>query len=287
MQEIVNRVFIETHYPGVTLGAISREHGLILVDSPFRQDDTRSWRSSLMNLSGGIARILVQMDAHIDRSMGAKAMECTILSHIEAANVFQNRPASIKAQTVDAGAEWENYNGLGSIRWGTPHITFSDHMTLHWDENSVELEYRPGIADGSIWVDLPVEKVLFVGDAVVSKQSPFLGDADLPLWIEHLKSLLTNKYQDYFLVSGRDGLVTADDVHNQIIFLKEVYEKTQDLASQKSSLDAVGKLVPDLMKRLVNIPAKQYDLHEKRLTYGLQMYYAHRFMEKSSKKEVN
>ena len=271
----------------MTLGAISRDHGLILVDSPFRQDDTRSWRSSLMNLSGGIARILVQMDAHIDRSMGAKAMECTILSHIEAANVFQNRPASIKAQTVDAGAEWENYNGLGSIRWGTPHITFSDHMTLHWDENSVELEYRPGIADGSIWVDLPVEKVLFVGDAIVSKQSPFLGDADLTLWIEHLKSLLTNKYQDYFLVSGRDGLVTADDVHNQIIFLKEVYEKTQDLASQKSSLDAVGKLVPDLMKRLVNIPAKQYDLHEKRLTYGLQMYYAHRFMEKSSKKEVN
>jgi len=285
MQEIVNRVFIETHYPGVTLGAISREHGLILVDSPFRQDDTRSWRASLLNLGGGIARILVQMDAHIDRSMGAKAMECTILSHIEAANVFQNRPASIKAQTLDAGAEWENYNGLGSIRWGTPHITFSDHMTLHWDENSVELDFRPGIADGSIWVDLPVEKVLFLGDAVVSKQSPFLGDADLSLWIEHLKSLFTPQYQDYFLVSGRDGLVTLEDVHILINFLKEVNDKIQDLAAQKSSLDVVGKLVPDLMKKLVNIPAKQYELHEKRLTYGLQMYYAQRYMEKPSKKE--
>ncbi len=287
MQEIVNRVFIETHYPGVTLGAISREHGLILVDSPFRQDDTRSWRSSLLNLGGGVARILVQMDAHIDRSMGAKAMECTILSHIEAANVFQNRPASIKAQTLDAGAEWENYNGLGSIRWGTPHITFSDHMFLHWDENLVELDYHPGIADGSIWVDLPVEKVLFLGDAVVSKQSPFLSDADLPLWIEHLKSLFSKKYQEYFLVSGRDGLVTLEDVHNQIDFLSEINEKVQDLASQKSTLDAVGKLVPDLMKKLAYLPAKQYELHEKRLTYGLQMYYAHRYLDKPSKKEVN
>jgi glyoxylase-like metal-dependent hydrolase (beta-lactamase superfamily II) len=287
MQEIVNRVFIETHYPGVTLGAISREHGLILVDSPFRQDDTRSWRSSLLNLGGGVARILVQMDAHIDRSMGAKAMECTILSHIEAANVFQNRPASIKAQTLDAGAEWENYNGLGSIRWGTPHITFSDHMFLHWDENLVELDYRPGIANGSIWVDLPVEKVLFLGDAVVSKQTPFLSDADLPLWIEHLKSLFSKKYQEYFFVSGRDGLITLDDVHNQIDFLSEINEKVQDLAVQKSPLDVVGKLVPDLMKKLPRLPSKQFELHEKRLTYGLQMYYAHRYLDKPSKKEVS
>lgn len=287
MQEIANRVFIETHYPGVTLGAISREHGLILVDSPFRQDDTRSWRAALHNLRGGVARILVQMDAHIDRSMGAKAMECTILSHIEAANVFQNRPASIKAQAIDAGAEWENYNGLGSIRWGTPHITFSDHMYLHWDENMVEIEYRPGNADGSIWVDLPVEKVLFLGDAVVSKQSPFLSDANLPLWIEHLKSLFSKKYQDYFLVSGRDGLVTLEDAHNQIEFLSEINEKVQDLAAQKATLDAVSKLVPDLMKRLASLPAKHYELQEKRLTYGLQMYYAHRFLDKPSKKEVN
>ncbi len=287
MQEIVDRVFIETHYPGVTLGAISREHGLVLVDSPFRQDDTRSWRSSLLNLGGGVARILVQMDAHIDRSMGAKAMECTILSQIEAANVFQNRPASIKAQTVDAGAEWENYNGLGSIRWGTPHITFSDHMTLHWDENPIELDYKPGIADGSIWVDLPVEKVLFVGDAVVSKQTPFLGEADLPTWIEHLKSLFVDKYQEYFFVSGRSGLVTMEDVHNQVEFLTEMNEKVQELAGQKSSLDAIGRLVPDLMKKLTNIPPKQYELHEKRLTYGLQMYYAQRYLEKQSKKEVS
>lgn len=287
MQEIVDRVFIETHYPGVTLGAIEREHGLILVDSPFRQDDTRSWRSSLLNLGGGIARILVQMDAHIDRSMGAKAMECTILSHIEAANIFQNRPASIKAQAIDSGAEWENYNGLGSIRWGTPHITFSEHMTLHWDPNPVELEYRPGIAYGSIWVDLPVEKVLFFGDAILNKQTPFLSDADLPIWIGHLKSLFTPKYQDYFLVSGRSGLVTLEEVHHQVEFLSEVNEKVTELGSHKASLDAVSKLVPDLMKKLVNLPAKQYELQEKRLSYGLQMYYAQRYLEKSLKKEVN
>ena len=51
MQEITNRVYLETQYPGVTLGAIGRKHGLILIDSPFRPDDAKSWRSSLLNLS--------------------------------------------------------------------------------------------------------------------------------------------------------------------------------------------------------------------------------------------
>jgi len=64
MQEIAPHIFIETAYPGVTLGAISWPHGLILVDSPYRTDDVRVWRTSLLNMSGGIDRILVNLDAH-------------------------------------------------------------------------------------------------------------------------------------------------------------------------------------------------------------------------------
>jgi len=287
MQEVIDRVFIENVYPGVTLGAIIRENGLVLVDSPFRQDDTRAWRAALLHLNGGTSRILVQLDTHIDRSMGAKAMECTILSHIEAANIFQTRPASIKAQTLDAGAEWETYNGLSSIRWGTPHITFSDHISIHWDEKPVEIDYKPGIANGSVWVDLPEEKVLFIGDMVVCSQPPFLSDADLPLWINHLESLFEPRYQDYLLIGGRDGLVTLDNVQNQMNFLIEVHNRVQELADQKASLEVVSHLVPDLMKILIDVPAKLYDLHEKRLTYGLQMYYAHRYLDKNNKKETH
>ena len=42
MQEISPKVFIETSYPGVTLGAIDWTHGLILVDAPFRPEDIRA-----------------------------------------------------------------------------------------------------------------------------------------------------------------------------------------------------------------------------------------------------
>ncbi len=35
MQEITNRIYMETQYPGVTLGAIGRKQGLVLIDAPF------------------------------------------------------------------------------------------------------------------------------------------------------------------------------------------------------------------------------------------------------------
>jgi glyoxylase-like metal-dependent hydrolase (beta-lactamase superfamily II) len=285
MQEIANHVFIDTQYPGVTLGAISRKHGLILVDSPFRQDDARSWRSALLNLGGGIARMLIQMDAHMDRTMGAKALECTILSHHDAANAFQNRPASIKAQTVDAGAEWESFNGLGSIRWGTPHITFTEEMMVHWDDSPIRIQHKPGISEGSIWAELLEEKIIFLGDAVVCLQTPFLGSGNFPEWIQHLSKLVTPEYQDYFFVGGRNGLVTIEDIHEQISFLSLVNDQLLDLASFKTGLDAVNKLVPDLMKKIRGIQADQYDLFAKRLAYGLQTNYSRRFLEKNSKRE--
>lgn len=285
MQEIAKHIFIETQYPGVTLGAIGRKHGLILVDSPFRQDDARSWRSALLNQSGGVARMLIQLDGHMDRTMGAKALECTILSHLDAASAFQNRPASIKAQTTDAGAEWESFNGLGSIRWGTPHITFSEQMIVHWDDCPIRIEHKAGISEGCSWVELTEEKILFLGDAVVSQQTPFLGYANFPEWISHLVNLQSPKYQEYFFVGGRNGLLTQEDIHNQIEFLSLVNDQLLDLASFKGTLDSVSKLVPDLMKKIPGIQPDQYDLYAKRLAYGLQTNFSRRFLEKPSRRE--
>ena len=70
MQEISTNVFIETNYEGVTLGALKWPHGLILIDAPFRQEDIRSWRSSLLNMAGSGNHLLINMDSHPDRLMG-------------------------------------------------------------------------------------------------------------------------------------------------------------------------------------------------------------------------
>lgn len=138
MQEVSSNVFFETSYLGVTLGAVNLAHGLLLVDAPPRPEDIRSWRASLLNLGGGVDRLLVNLDAHVDRTLGVRAMECTVVAHEKTAFVFRNRPTSFKSQDAEAGAEWEKCNGLGSIRWAPPEISFSHRMLIHWDDRSAQ-----------------------------------------------------------------------------------------------------------------------------------------------------
>ena len=70
--------------------------------------------------------MLVNLDAHFDRTLGTRAMECTVLGHEKMVEVFHNRPLNLKAQATETGAEWEQYSIQGSVRWVPPEITFSD-----------------------------------------------------------------------------------------------------------------------------------------------------------------
>ena len=150
MQEIAAHVFIETAYPGVTLAALNTPHGLILIDAPLRGEDTRSWRATLLNLGGGVERLLVNLDAHFDRTLGARAMDCTVVAHEKVSQIFRNRPVTFKTQGSETGAEWELYSNLGSIRWAPPEITFTDEMVIHWGGSPIRLESRPGVSHGAL-----------------------------------------------------------------------------------------------------------------------------------------
>ncbi len=238
MQEISRDVYIETGYLGVTLGAISLPHGLILIDAPPRPEDVRSWRSALLNLGGGVERLLVNLDAHVDRTLGGRAMECTVVANEKAAQVFRSRPTTFKSQSLDTGAEWELSNGLGSIRWALPEITFSNRLSIYWDDFPVALEQHLGPNVGAVWVVLPESGVVFVGDAVLNNQPPFLANADLPAWIESLKELLTPQYQNYTLVSGRGGMVPVSAVYTQIASLEKIQGMLELLAGEKALPEA-------------------------------------------------
>jgi glyoxylase-like metal-dependent hydrolase (beta-lactamase superfamily II) len=276
MDEIAHHIFIETGYAGVTLGTINWPHGLILIDSPFRLEDTRSWRSALQNLGAAVDRLLINLDGHFDRTLGARAMDCTILGHEKMAQVFKNRPVTFKVQASVSGGEWEFYNGLGSIRWAPPEITFSDRLQIHWDNSSLVLESHPGPSSGSIWAILPEERVLFLGDAVVPAQPPFMASADIPAWIVALRLLLAPTYQNYLLVSGRGGLIPQAQVRHQLAFLEKAHQLLDRLAERKAPPEETAGLVPFLMVDF-KAPLDRQVLFEQRLRWGLSRYYGRQY----------
>jgi glyoxylase-like metal-dependent hydrolase (beta-lactamase superfamily II) len=276
MQEIVQGIYIEESYLGVTLGAISRPHGLILVDAPPRPEDVRSWRSALLNLGGGVERLLVNLDSHIDRTLGARAMECTVVGHEKMSQVFRNRPTTFKAQNTDTGAEWEQIGGVGSIRWGPPEITFDVQMAIHWGEGPILLEYHPGPNPGAIWTVIPDAQVAFIGDTVIPGQPPYLANADLPAWIETLQLLLSDAYHNYTLISGRAGQVTREDVRKQSEYLERVHQLMDEMSARKDPPEATDRLLTELAGKFRAIGERR-EIYNQRLKWGLSRYYSRHY----------
>ncbi len=276
MQQILEHVYIEQAYPGVVLGAITTPHGLILIDAPFRPDDIRAWRSALLNLGGGVERLLVNLDVHADRTIGSRAMECTVIGHEKMAEVFRNRPMTFKAQGADTGADWEYHNGLGSVRWAPPEISFTQRAQIYWGDEPLLLEYHPGPAAGAIWAILNHKRVIFLGDAVVVNQPPFLAGADIPNWLDSLQYLLSQEFQNHLLINGRDGLITQKHVRQQIDFLKIVQGKIEHLGSRKGEPGETAAWIPELLGRL-EFPQERKMQYTQRLKWGLEQYYNRHF----------
>jgi glyoxylase-like metal-dependent hydrolase (beta-lactamase superfamily II) len=275
MKEIGQGIYYENSYPGVTLGALVLPHGTILVDAPLRAEDARAWRATLLTLGGNSNRLLVNLDAHPDRTLGARAMDCTVVSHLRTAQVFRGRPSIFKGQNAESGSEWESQNESVGTRWAIPDITFTHQITLHWGPPDVFLEHHPGPALGSIWVVIPEAHVVFIGDAVLPNQPPFLTNGDIPSWVETL-SLLTSSYRDYTIISGRGGPVTVQAVRAQQQNLKATLKGLERLAKRNAPPEATENLIPNLLSSF-SIPKKLEEQYYQRFRHGLFQYYARRY----------
>jgi len=271
MQEITKNIYLEDQFPGAVLGAIITPRGLIQIDAPPSPEDARSWRATLMNLGGGMERALINLDAHPDRTLGARAMDCVIIAHEKTANSFRTRPSIFKAQGEETGSDWESIAGLGSVRWSPPEISFSDQMAMYWDESPVILEHRAGPTNGSIWVRLPEEKIVFVGDAVLKNQPPFLAGSNLAAWIAAVQVLLSAEFKGYTIISGRSGVVSTRVVKTQLEFLEHVQSKMGKVKTKKANPAAVEKLVTSFMTQFKS-PASRQKQYAQRLRYGLLHY---------------
>jgi cyclase len=280
MQQVDHSIYIENTYPGVTVGAILFPLGTILIDAPLRAEDARIWLNLLFNLGGKPNRMLVNLDAHPDRTLGARSMECTIIAHQKTAQVFRGRPSVFKGQNAESGSVWETFDDVVGTRWALPDITFSHKIVLHWGDQEVFIEYHPGPAPGGTWVVIPSSKVVFVGDVVLLNQPPFLTNADIPAWIDTL-DLLMGTYRDYSVVSGRGGIITQESVKVQQKHLKGILRGLDRLVKKNAPTSDVEHLIPNLLSDL-DFPKELHDQYYQRFRHGLFQYYARRYRPNDS-----
>lgn len=289
MQSINDYVHIEEKYAGVTLGAINLPRGLIYIDAPPAPEDARSWRADLLDLKCGYERLLISLDTNIDRAIGTRAMDAPIIAHKKVDEFFQSRSATFKAQGQLTGAVWEDIPNLANIRWSTPHLTFSKRIQIHWHENPIILEHHPGANHGAIWVTLPEEKIVFVGDTVVKNQPSFFETANIPRWLADIDLLLNSeRYQGCTVISGRGGVCAKSTIEKQQEILKLAHEKLEELGKKNAASEETEKMIPALLDPL-RFLASEKETYTQRLLYGLKRYYTNHYLQeaKESEEELN
>lgn len=277
MKQITENIFYEDSFFGVTVGAIIYPQGTLLVDAPLQHLDARSWESEILQKKGGKNRILVSLDPHHDRTLGAYALQCTILAHQITADVFKNRAAIFKGQSSESGSEWETYSEAIGIRWAPPDITFNKSMSLHWGGPEITLEHHPASSPGAIWVIVPDEKIMFIGDTVTPDQPPFLTNADLDVWVESL-DLLVKSYKEFSIICGRGGMIGEKEVRAFRRYLKMIGRRLDRRGQRDALPEETEKMVPNLLSKL-DFPAELEEQYFDRLRSGLYQYYLNHYMQ--------
>lgn len=282
MKKLIKDVYLETGYAGVVLGAIKFERGVMMIDAPLRAEDGQSWKEDLSGMGVGLDRMLINLDSHFDRVLGAKEMGFAVLAQQETVDIFNQRPAVFKAQQKESGSEWETLTGLSGIRWQYPEITFSDKIKFNWGKKEIYVEHHPGPEPGAAWVVLPTKKVVFVGDAVVVKQPPYLASANLKVWMDTLDVLLEAPYSGYKIISGRSGLVTEKDIQTMKKLLKDIDKKMDKLGKRKAPAQGTEALVDKIVANF-STSAKYKKMHMQRVKHGLFHYYTKQYLNTPKK----
>lgn len=278
MEKITSGIYLEKNYPGVTIGAVPLGDGVLLIDAPLQPEDGRTWLAALRGLKGGSDRLLVFLDAHPDRTLGGRVLESTIIAHEHVYNAFDDRTSIFKPQLSETGTSWETCSGLSGIRWMAPHIAFSETTCLHWKNEDILLQHRPGPQDGAIWVVLPKEQVIFIGDLVTINQPPFLAEADLDAWENTLDALQEKEFGTYLKISSRDGLVTDKDIRSMKKFISGVKKQLERMGRRKTNPKNIEKMIDRQLDQF-DFPARFRNHYYQRLAYGLEQCYTNRYLD--------
>lgn len=282
MQEIAPNIFIEQNSLGMVTGIIRSTTSTTLIDYPFRQDELKSWRGATSRMVSGDARYLIMLDTHYDRLLSAKGSDCTLIAHANSVMPGRMKVTNVKGQD-DQLIQTESFDPTGNVaRLLPPEITFAEQMVLHLDEFEIVLQHRPGANFAGVWVELPQQKIIFVGDSVLVDQPPYLGFANPEVWVKELDTLAGRDYRGYQIVSTRDGIVSQDIVRDWAKVIRFIHETFKELISKEAELEEWLLKIPDIMKHF-NPLMREDERYYNRLGWGIRNYYD---QVMSSKREV-
>jgi glyoxylase-like metal-dependent hydrolase (beta-lactamase superfamily II) len=246
MRKITSDVYIENKVLAVHLGLIRINGKTMLIDCPIRLEDGRAWLHEALEYGEAVYTIL--LDHHPDRVVGARDLQMPLVGHSSTSQIMATKSDSFKGSAHPIGAETDRLKRVTGISRSIPNLTFSDTMTIRLGKGEVEVWHRPGPMEGSIWVVFHKQEVIFIGDAVTVDEPPFIGEANIPAWLETLDDMRSAKLRSYRLISSRDGEIDREQINSMARLLRKVQLRIERL----ENVDEPGAVFDKIAAELLN-----------------------------------
>jgi cyclase len=225
LEEVSESVFAYIQLDGSwglnNTGFIAGRDSLIAIDTCFTERRSRAFRDAIRSVSGLPVRTLVNTHHHGDHTHGNYVFrdEALIVGHELCRKEVIESGLGTKA--LFPGVDW------GEIELAPPTMTFENRMALYSDELRVELIYvGPAHTTNDILVWLPQRRVVFTGDIIFNRGTPFALMGSISGWLEALERLRSLGAER--IVPGH-GAVCGPEVIDQVgaylSFVQEVASK--------------------------------------------------------------
>jgi cyclase len=249
VQELAPGVYIETGFRRVNVGAILTEAGFVLIDTPPYPDDAHAWREMLAAESHKPILAIVNTDCHIDRIIGNGWFDArVIVAHEETIARLENLPPSFMDSAIDSLTHnMVERNSFAGVQLRIPTVGFTYRMHVRYGEYSIPLLAMAGPTAGSLWVHLPEQRIVFVGDSVVADQHPYISSPCTKNWLESLTILRRSRFAANWIVPGRGPLVDKDATEPISEYLRLARRRVQSLYRAGRPRADTSTLVSELL----------------------------------------
>lgn len=272
MQSVGPDTYAQSFSFGVTVGVVVTNAGLILIDAPTAPTQARAWLAELNQFNRPLL-YLINLDHHRDRTFNNQWFDAPVIAHELTHERTRVLPEIHRAGTsYDLSADDELFSEPIGGRLVLPTFTFTDQMTLLTGGRALRLTHHPGHTPGAIWAELPEAGVIFTGDTITHRATPFLHEADPNRWLDDLADLRKRKNPTPTVVPGRGAPMTKEQLRNFEEAMKTVRRKVETLVKNHRPRHETHLLVTELMPLFATAP--EYRPHfARRLTSGLDRLY--------------
>jgi cyclase len=220
---------------GVNASFIHTPAGIIVVDTTSSPAEARSlFEATSVRLDE--VRFVINTHSHSDHTWGNQVFSCPILAHWLCKEQMQTSlrnewsQKSLHSYLIELEntepPKAENFRKvLDELKISLPSLVFDDRYEWELGGVKIELIHLGGHTPDLSVVWLPESRILFASDLIFQGRYPYIFDADIPLWIKRLDSLLD--FGASQIIPGHGVMCGEAEINALRQYLQDTWELTQ------------------------------------------------------------